>query len=142
MNYYFTHFDELFREFASLGFPESQRKDARPNETCKLPKYPVSNCYVSDDQDQLFFEFALAGFSDEDVKVVGGKNSFTVRASKKEPMKSPCVLHHGISDRDVDFTINVDAQFDVKKAKVDLKNGLLTVSFPKTKDSKSVILFG
>ncbi len=141
MNHYYTHFDRLFEEFAELGFPESHRP-VKVEESCKLPKYPVSNCYFSEDQNRLYFEFALAGFTEDNVKVIGGVNSFSVRASKEEDIKSPCMLHHGISDRDVDFTIKVDEQYDIKKANVAYKDGLLRVIVPKAKEAESVLLFG
>ena len=138
MNHYFTHFDRLFQELDwGLGNPQpSQAK-----ETCRMPKYPVSNCYLAEDQNSLHFEFALAGYEEKEIKVIGGKNSFTIRASK-ESAEDVYVLHKGISDKAVDFSINVDEQYDTKKAKVSYKNGLLSVTIPKAKEAESVMLFG
>ena len=136
MNHYYTHFEKLFDEFKSWDTPQPQAK-----ETCRMPKYPVSNCYLSEDQNSLHFEFALAGYEEKDIKVIGGKNSFTIRASK-ESTEDVYVLHKGISDKAVDFSINVDEQYDTKKAQVSYKNGLLSVSIPKAKEAESVMLFG
>jgi len=80
MNHYFTHFDRLFNELH--GSFETEFQPQQVKEACRLPKYPVSNCYLSEDQNSLHFEFALAGYKEKEVKVIGGKNSFTVRASK------------------------------------------------------------
>ena len=138
MNHYFTHFDRLLKELdMGLGAVHNQQV----KETCRMPKYPVSNCYLSEDQNSLNFEFALAGYEEKEIKVIGGKNSFTVRASK-ESTENTYVLHKGISDKAVDFSINVDEQYDTKKAKVSYLNGLLQVSIPKAKEAESVMLFG
>jgi len=140
MNHYFTHFDKLFNELQggfAMEYPPQQVKEA-----CRLPKYPVSNCYLSEDQNSLHFEFALAGYKEKEVKVIGGKNSFTVRANKEESLEAHMLLHHGISGKDVDFSIKVDEQYDTKKAKVVFENGLLSVTIPKAKEAQSVMLFG
>ena len=147
MNHYFTHFDKLFNELQggfTMEYPPQQVKEA-----CRLPKYPVSNCYLSEDQNSLHFEFALAGYKEKEVKVIGGKNSFTIRAAKGESPNSMgsegathLLLHHGISGKDVDFSIKVDEQYDTKKAKVVYENGLLSVTVPKAKEAQSVMLFG
>ena len=139
MNHYFTHFDKLFQEL-QYGFDEPQPQQVK--DTCRLPKYPVSNCYLAEDQNSLHFEFALAGYKEKEVQVIGGKNSFTVRAKKEESLKSHMLLHHGISGKDVDFSIKVDEQYDTKKAKVSYVNGLLSVIIPKEKEAESVMLFG
>jgi HSP20 family molecular chaperone IbpA len=137
MNHYYTHFDALWNEWAK-GFELTPHS----KECVSLPKYPVSNCYLSEDQNTLHFEFALAGYAEKEIKVIGGKNSFTVRASKEEDLKAHMLLHHGISGRDVDFSIKVDEQYDSKKAKVAYKDGLLCVTIPKAKEAESVLLFG
>jgi len=139
MNHYFTHFDKLFNEL-QWGFDEPQPQQVK--DACRLPKYPVSNCYLSEDQNSLHFEFALAGYTEKEVKVIGGKNSFTVRAKKEEPLKAHMLLHHGISGKDVDFSIKVAEQYDTKKAKVLFADGLLSVTIPKAKEAESVMLFG
>jgi HSP20 family molecular chaperone IbpA len=139
MNHYFTHFDKLFQEL-QYGFDEPQPQQVK--DTCRLPKYPVSNCYLAEDQNSLHFEFALAGYKEKEVQVIGGKNSFTVRARKEESLKSHMLLHHGISGKDVDFSIKVDEQYNTKKAKVSYVNGLLSVIIPKEKEAESVMLFG
>ena len=139
MNHYFTHFDKLFQEL-QYGFDEPQPQQVK--DTCRLPKYPVSNCYLAEDQNSLHFEFALAGYKEKEVQVIGGKNSFTVRAKKEESLKSHMLLHHGISGKDVDFSIKVDEQYNTKKAKVSYVNGLLSVIIPKEKEAESVMLFG
>jgi HSP20 family molecular chaperone IbpA len=146
MNHYFTHFDKLFNEL-QWGFDEPQPQQVK--DTCRMPKYPVSNCYLSEDQNSLHFEFALAGYKEKEVKVIGGVNSFTVRAAKEESPNSMgsegathVLLHHGISGKNVDFSMKVDEQYDTKKAKVVFENGLLSVTIPKAKEAESVMLFG
>ena len=106
-----------------------------------MPKYPVSNCYLSPDQNSLHFEFALAGYKNKDVQVIGGPNSFTVRASQGKTAEAH-MLHQGISRKDIDFSIKVDEQYDTKKAQVTYDDGLLTVTIPKAKEAESVMLFG
>ena len=140
MNHYFTHFDKLFNELQG-GF-DMEYQPQQVKESCRLPKYPVSNCYLSEDQNSLHFEFALAGYKEKEVKVIGGVNSFTVRAAKEESLKAHMLLHHGISGKDVDFSLKVDEQYDTKKAKVSFADGLLSVTVPKAKEAESVMLFG
>ena len=64
-----------------------------------------------------------------------------MRAKKEESPKAHMLLHHGISDKDVDFSIKIDAQYDIKKANVVFKDGLLRIIVPKAKDAESVMLF-
>ena len=142
MNHYFTHFDKLFSELQGDFEPNSHLHPQQVKDTCRLPKYPVSNCYLSEDQNSLHFEFALAGYKEKEVQVIGGVNSFTVRAAKQESLKAHMLLHHGISGKDVDFSIKVDEQYDTKKAKVSFADGLLSVTVPKAKEAESVMLFG
>jgi HSP20 family molecular chaperone IbpA len=140
MNHYFTHFDKLFNEI-QWGFDEPQPQQVK--DTCRLPKYPVSNCWLDSDMNTLNFEFAIAGYKEDSVKVIGGKNSFTIKAQPDEDfVDNEVVLHRGISRRPIDFTIKVDEQYDVKKTKVSCSNGILRVSAPKAKDAQSVMLFG
>jgi HSP20 family molecular chaperone IbpA len=137
MNHYFTHFDRLFDEL-QRGLTQTQ-----PAETCNLPKYPVSNCWLSEDMNTLNFEFAIAGYKEDTVKVVGNKNSFTVKAEPEESFsQNEVVLHRGISRRAIDFSIKIDEQYDVKKTKVSCGGGVLRVSIPKAKDAESIMLFG
>ena len=147
MNHYFTHFDELFNELTN-NWGNYYEKEAPqiPREACSLPKYPVNNCWLSNDTNTLNFEFAVAGHAEENIKVIGGKNSFTVRSTGEQNVlergEDCIVLHNGISARKVDFTIKVDEQYDTKKAEVSFENGILKVAVPKAKDAESTILFG
>ena len=47
-----------------------------------------------------------------------------------------------MSQRDIDFSVNIDDQFDIKKAKVSFKHGLLKICILKAKDAETVMLFG
>jgi HSP20 family molecular chaperone IbpA len=51
-------------------------------------------------------------------------------------------LHRGMSQKDIDFSVNIDDQFDIKKAKVNFEQGLLRIRIPKAKEAESVMLFG
>ncbi len=49
-------------------------------------------------------------------------------------------VHHGISKKDVDFSLNIDEAFDLKKAKTDFVDGLLTIVIPRAKEAELVEL--
>lgn len=137
MQHFFTQLETLFKDL-ERGIPP------RPTATTQLPNYPVSNAWLSEDTNVLNFEFALAGYAEEEINVVGGKNSLSIRAKKadKNTPQNTIYLHRGMSQRDIDFSVNIDDQFDIKKAKVSFKHGLLQICIPKAKEAESVMLFG
>jgi HSP20 family molecular chaperone IbpA len=137
MQHFFTQLDTLFRDLERGMSP-------RPTATTQLPNYPVSNAWLSEDTNVLNFEFALAGYAEKEISVVGGKNSLAIRAKKADKDTSPdtIYLHRGMSQKDIDFSVNIDDQFDIKKAKVNFEQGLLRIRIPKAKEAESVMLFG
>ena len=61
----------------------------------------------------------------------------TAKGEKEEGVK---FVHHGISKKDVDFTLNIDEAFNLKKAETDYVQGLLTISIPRAKEAEIVEL--
>ena len=49
-------------------------------------------------------------------------------------------MHHGISSKDVDFTLSIDENFDPAKAEVGFENGMLTLVIPTSSKSECVDL--
>lgn len=144
MNHNYIHFTRTFEQPYLRQPSELDKKEPAPPETqVFLPKYPPSNCFVSEDRNTLTLEFALAGFTSSKVHVTGGKNSINVRAAhSSDDIKQDLFLHRGISSKDINFSFNVDEAYDIKKGKAVYSNGLLTITIPKTKDNESFTLLG
>ena len=60
--------------------------------------------------------------------------------AKGEPENNVKFVHHGISKKDVDFSLNIDEAFNLRKAQTDFTNGLLTIRVPRAKEAELVDL--
>jgi len=95
--------------------------------------------WFSDEGKELYIRFALAGYASENVKVRAAGNTLRLIASSEDEPDVKFV-HHGISNKDVDFTLNIDEGFNPQKAKVDFKEGMLTVAIPRSKGNEVIDL--
>jgi HSP20 family molecular chaperone IbpA len=113
--------------------------DVPKKQLASLPNYPHSDCWVDDDCNKLWLRFALAGYAKENIGVKASKNTLriTARGESEDDVK---FVHHGISKKDVDFSLNIDEAFDLKKAKTDFVDGLLTIVIPRAKEAELVDL--
>jgi HSP20 family molecular chaperone IbpA len=104
-----------------------------------MPSYPHSDVWVGDEGKELWMRFALAGYASENVNVkAAGKTVRVIANSKEEPDVK--FVHHGISNKNVDFTLNIDEGFDPQKAKVTFKEGMLTIVIPRSKGNEIIDL--
>ena len=97
--------------------------------------YPVADMYQGAD-DETIMEFALAGFSKEDlsVEVKPEKNSITIRANMESSVANN---DRRIARRDFEKTyINYDNNLDLSAVTADFKNGLLSVTVPQRPEVK------
>jgi len=109
-------FDELFGDFQSLA-----RKSTSG--------YPVADIFSNEDGSTTM-EFALAGFSKEDlsIEVQPDKSSLTVRAEAGGEGDSS----RRIARRSFQKTfVNYDSNLDLGSSSADFHNGLLTVTIPR-----------
>ena len=118
-------FDELFGDFASLARKSTQG-------------YPVADIFSNEDGSTTL-EFALAGFSKEDlaIEIQPEKNSLTVRAEATSEGDS----NRRIARRSFQKTfVNYDSNLDLMASTADFHNGLLTVTIPRKETSQPVII--
>ena len=138
-NFYWTNFDYICNDL-DLVLRDWQRMVVEPKkQLASLPNYPHSDCWVDDDCNQLWLRFALAGYAKENISVKASKNVLRITA-KGEPENNVKFVHHGISKKDVDFSLNIDEAFNLRKAQTDFTNGLLTIRVPRAKEAELVDL--
>ena len=90
----------------------------------KVSTYPPYNIKEGDDKGVI--EFAVAGFTDDDLKVEVKENTLSIHGCKEK--KDPeSFWHKGISDRS--FTKNFQLHKHIVVDNAELKNGLLKVSY-------------
>ena len=115
-------FDDVFDNFIN-DFPQHIKRSTQG--------YPVADIYTADDGSTVM-EFALAGFSKEDlnIEVKPEKRSITVSASTGVDEES--VNGRRIARRNFQKTyINYDDNLDLSNLSAAFENGLLTVTVPK-----------
>ena len=128
-----TSLENAFRNWNRL-VPENVTKQCS-----KMPSYPHSDVWVANEGKELYMRFALAGYAPNNVKVKAAGNTIRVIAkSVDEPDVK--FVHHGISTKNVDFTLNIDEDFSPQKAKVDFKAGMLTIAIPRSKGNEIIDL--
>ena len=107
----------------------------------KMPANPPSKIWVSEDTNELVMEFALAGHSEDAIKVTANEGTISLVVDPREEKSDYSCVHHGISGKKISFSSKVDSQYEVTKAQVDFKDGLLTIRVPKAESAKGVDLF-
>ena len=115
-------FDDVFDNFIN-DFPQHIKRSTQG--------YPVADIYTAADGSTIM-EFALAGFSKEDlnIEVKPEKRSITVSASTGVDEES--VGNRRIARRNFQKTyINYDDNLDLGSLSAAFENGLLTVTVPK-----------
>ena len=138
-NFYWTNFDSIWNDL-DLVLRDWQQNVVEPKkQLASLPNYPHSDCWVDDDCNKLWLRFALAGYAKDNLSVKASKNILRITA-KGEVEENVKFVHHGISKKDVDFSLNIDEAFDLKKAKTDFVDGLLTIVIPRAKEAELVEL--
>ncbi len=114
-------FDDVFDNFFT-DFPRHLKQSTQG--------YPVADIYTGDDG-QTVMEFALAGFTKEElsIDVQPDKRSITVSASAKAVEGEN--TSRRIARRSFTKTyVNYDNNLDLAKVHADFQNGLLTVTVP------------
>tara|TARA_Y100000034_G_C6808505_1_gene363230 strand:- start:259 stop:690 length:432 start_codon:yes stop_codon:yes gene_type:complete len=113
-------FDEIFDSM--LDFPSLMNRTTKG--------YPVADIYRDDDGNTAM-EFALAGFSKDDlsIEIKPEKNSITVSATQGEDDKKKGF--HRIACRNFSKTyVNYDNNLDLGNATAEFENGLLRLVVP------------
>ena len=121
--------DDVFDHMLS-DFPQLIQQSTRG--------YPVSDIYQNE-QGGTVMEFALAGFSKEElsIEVKPEKRSITVRA--KTNLEEGDESNRRIARRSFEKTyVNYDNNLDLSKISAEFENGLLTVVVPRRPEAKPV----
>ena len=109
-NYYWTSFDSIWNRFDSVlhnwdshvwNFNSSQPRV----KLAHMPSYPHSDVWFDEDGNYLWIRFALAGYAKDNIKVraIGNNLRVIAKGEKESDIK---FVHHGISSKDVDFTLD------------------------------------
>jgi HSP20 family molecular chaperone IbpA len=142
-DYFFTNFNSLWDSFTTGGgapaWPPTGRR-SWATDTCKLPSSPPCDCALSEDLNNLYLTFALAGYAKKDIEVSASNNSITMKTKKFNTAEESNVIHNGISKKAHNVTLAIDESFDPKQAEVDFINGLLKIVIPRTEEGKTVKL--
>ena len=148
MNHYFTHFNKIFRDlelltssnFSNIVRPWDIIPEARKSEVFRLPNFPHSNVWLSKDTNELTLEFALAGYTEDEVSVTASEGILHISAEPADSDDSAIEMHRGISRKNINFSLNVERAYDTKKAKTSFANGILSIKMKKGKDQEAVKL--
>ena len=138
-NFYWTNFDSIWNHFdTALANWDRFVVEPKKQLSC-LPSYPHSDCWVDDEGKSLWLRFALAGYAKDNIKVTASKGvlKLTAKGEKEEDVK---FVHHGISNKNVDLSLNIDEAFEVKRSETNFKDGLLTIRIPRAKEAEIVEL--
>lgn len=115
----FRDFDRTYRSMSIANFPP---------------------CNISTDKDgTIKFEFALAGYNEDDLNVDIEDDKLVVSASRREEEGNEteeAFIHHGIRAREFRVAYPIGPRFDSTKAKAAYRNGMLTVTIPVAEDKK------
>ena len=97
------------------------------------PKYPPHN--IVKDGDDRILEYALAGFSKDDIKVEFDGSQLTIKAEKEKtfPEDEREFITRGISQRSLDRSWTVGSDFEVQEPV--FKDGILSIRFKSVKEA-------
>ena len=90
----------------------------------RVSTYPPYNIKEKDDKGVI--EFAVAGFTEKDLKVEVKENTLSIYGCKEKELQED-LMHKGISDRSFTKKFQLHKQIIVDNA--ELKDGLLKVSY-------------
>ena len=142
MNHYFTHFDSLFKGLHDNAWDcnDYAIPAERKAEVCSMPNFPHSNVWMSEDTNSLTMEFALAGYSKDEISVTANNGVVSVAIDPCDTDESVISVHRGISRRKVNFSLNIDKAFNAKEAKTLFEDGILRLTMTKDKECESIKL--
>ena len=103
--------------------------------------FPPTDIFLDED-DSLVFGFAVAGFEPEDIEVTFSGDCLQIsshiseeKEEKRKRIKK--ILKHRIARRNFDSKYSLaPGKFDAEKATATHKNGVLTVTIPRSENSK------
>lgn len=103
---------------------------------------PFPLCDIYEEENNLVYELALAGYKAEEIKVSFHEDYLIVTGTKEEKEKTEKKRNYGQKSIKLkDFTSKYyvpRAKYDVNNGKADFKDGLLTITIPQNEESKPI----
>ncbi len=130
----FDEFDNFFDDFLSRKWPRLLDWNMPT-----LPEISMPRVDILDHENEVVVQAALPGVKKENLELSVNNQTITIRTTTKEEKKAEekgkyfrREIMHGEFQRTLSLPDNVDGD----KAKASFKDGILTVSIPKTEKSK------
>lgn len=130
----FDEFDNFFDDFLSRKWPRLLDWNFPSGLDRGLPKIDII-----DHDNEIEVQAALPGVKKEDLDVTINNQTITIRASTKEEKKEEekgKYFRREITRGEFQRTVSLPNNVDDENAKASFKDGILTVTIPKTEKSK------
>jgi len=130
----FDEFDNLFDDFLSRKWPRLMDWNKLSLSETNFPKVDIL-----DHDNEIEVRAALPGVKKEDLDVTITNQAITIRSSTKEEKKEEekgKYFRREISCGEFQRTMSLPENVDGDQAKASFKDGILTVTVPKTEKSK------
>lgn len=132
-----TPFDILFKNFFESNSPFFPAVEA------KIP-HPID---IYENKDGLHFEVACTGLDRDDLEIgiEGDILKISYDKAKTEGIDTEELglvryIHRGIAKRSINIGYKISSQFDLSQADAKMENGLLKISVPFSKETKTKLL--
>jgi len=132
-----TSQDFGYRSSYADGIINSVIQECDTKKMVSMPKYPPSNCKLSNDGNNLILEFAMAGYKKQDISVSVTNNLLKISAALNSDETKDTFLHQGISQKAVDISMAIDEEFDGSEGSVEFNDGILRLSFPRSEKAQT-----
>jgi len=134
-------FDSLFASGWLSEVIGSLEELATDNHSAYRQNFPPMNSILDEDSGELTLEFALAGYSADELDVTVSGDSLRIKGTIKtaEAMNGKKIIKRGIkaSDFEAKYTLPV-GKFNTEETKVSLKDGLLKIKLPAAPSRKPI----
>lgn len=132
-----TPFDILFKNFFESNSPFFPAVEA------KIP-HPID---IYENKDGLHFEVACTGLDKDDLEIGIEGDILKISYDKArtegidtEELGLVRYIHRGIAKRSINIGYKISSQFDLSQADAKMENGLLKISVPFSKETKTKLL--
>lgn len=132
-----TPFDILFKNFFESNSPFFPAVEA------KIP-HPID---IYENKDGLHFEVACTGLSKDDLEIGIEGDILKISYDKArtegidtEELGLVRYIHRGIAKRSINIGYKISSQFDLSQSEAKMENGLLKISVPFSKETKTKLL--
>ena len=132
-----TPFDILFKNFFESNSPFFPAVEA------KIP-HPID---IYENKDGLHFEVACTGLDRDDLEIGIEGDILKISYDKArtegidtEELGLVRYIHRGIAKRSINIGYKISSQFDLSQSEAKMENGLLKISVPFSKETKTKLL--